>query len=58
MVEYKFFKVFELETNPQKCDIYATGLREDQYENFRKGINMPKGSLPFTYLGVPFHAKN
>ena len=46
-----------LHANNNKCAIYIAGVSDDVAQNMVDAIRVPKGSLPFRYLGIPLSAK-
>ena len=52
-----FARVSELKINSIKSTVYAVGVHEDVEARILEAIRVPKGELPFRYLGVPLSSK-
>ncbi|KAL2920834.1 LINE-1 retrotransposable element ORF2 protein [Bienertia sinuspersici] len=54
---FKFSKASGLLANLEKSEVYFGGVSEAQQDNMLGILGMPKGSIPFTYLGAPLSSK-
>ena len=52
-----FARVSELKINSIKSTVYAVGVHEDVEARILEAIRVPKGELPFRYLGFPLSSK-
>lgn len=42
-----------LRPNSQECNIFIAGMRDQEAEALSNILEMPKATLPVTYLGIP-----
>lgn len=52
-----FSKASGLIANHSKCDVYFIGSPEEEEMVISNRLGIPKGDLPFRYLGLPLSAK-
>lgn len=53
----KFYNAFGLQVNKKKCAIYFTALSLYEEQYICELLQVPKGEIPFRYLGVPLSSK-
>ena len=49
----KFSSAFGLEANMDKSNMYIAGVNDDEKVSLQQIMNIPFGTFPFRYLGVP-----
>lgn len=54
----RFSKASGLEANPEKCVVYFSGISKELEGDIYSWLGMPRGDLPFRYLGVSLSSKN